>query len=406
MGCASECRAHEPTELTPGQRTLYMPLVVGVSFRKVGKVYYFDPVEFALNEGDFVIAETARGMEFGEVVLEPREVAETDLVAPLKRIVRLASGDDLQREAANREREIHAFQVCQTKIADHGLPMKLLEAEYAFDGSQVTFSFSADGRIDFRELVKDVAGALRIKVQLHQIGVRDEAKLIGGYGTCGRPLCCSTFLSSFDPISMKMAKDQSLFLNPAKFSGCCGKLMCCLRYEHEFYKEAQLSMPLVGAILPLEQGRGKVIDVNYVSGEITVQTEEGVQFHLPASGIDMRGMCRRHGIGCNMSDSHCHPICLDGQDCSRIDEEIEAEDVIADDDPPADIDDAVHIVETTSHDQGSGRKSNKGRFNKHQNGQAGNGGKRAGRLVRRRKTNGNSANDERESRFQPNGDQD
>ena len=285
-----------------------MPLVVGVSFRRVGKVYYFDPGELQLHEGDFVIAETARGVEFGEVVLDPRDVPDNELVAPLKGVVRLATGDDLEREAANREREAHAYGVCERKIAEHNLPMKLLEAEYAFDGSQVTFSFSADGRIDFRELVKDVAGILKTKVQLHQIGVRDEAKLIGGYGTCGRSLCCATFLSAFDPISMKMAKDQSLFLNPAKFSGVCGKLMCCLRYEHEFYKEAQKRLPSVGAILQLDEGRGKVVDVNMVSGVITVQTEEDVQLHIPAGQLKLEGLCRRHGIACNMSEPHCEAM--------------------------------------------------------------------------------------------------
>jgi len=281
-----------------------MPLVVGVTFRKVGKVYYFDPGELELREGDFVIAETARGVEFGEVVLEPREVTEEELVAPLKKVVRVASGDDLEREASNRERERHAFEVCERKIAEHGLPMKLLDAESAFDGSQVTFSFSADGRIDFRDLVKDVAGALRTKVQLHQIGVRDEAKLIGGYGTCGRSLCCATF----EPVSMKMAKDQSLFLNPAKFSGACGKLMCCLRYEHEFYKEAHRKLPAVGAIIEWERGRAKVIDVNVVNGMLTVETEDEVQLHIKACEINMEGLCRKHGVACNMTERNCQPL--------------------------------------------------------------------------------------------------
>jgi len=300
-----------------------MPLVAGVSFRRVGKIYYFDPGELPLREGDFVIAETARGVEFGEVVLEPKNVTEAELVAPLKRVVRLATGDDLEREAANREREARAYEVCERKIAERNLPMKLLEAECAFDGSQVTFSFSADGRIDFRDLVKDVAAVLKTKVQLHQIGVRDEAKLIGGYGTCGRPYCCATFLNTFAPISMKMAKDQSLFLNPAKFSGVCGKLMCCLRYEHEFYKESQKSLPSVGAILQLEQGRVKVIDVNFISGMITVQTEEDVQLHIPAASIDMHGMCRRHGIACTMSESHCEPIRTDPRAYEAVSSEVD-----------------------------------------------------------------------------------
>jgi len=303
----------------------YMPLVVGVTFRRVGKVYYFDPGELRLQEGDSVIAETARGVEFGEVVLEPREVSDEELVAPLKKISRIATGDDLQREASNRGREKHAFEVCERKIAEHGLPMKLVEAETGFDGSQITFSFSADGRVDFRELVKDVASALKTKVQLHQIGVRDEAKLIGGFGGCGRPLCCATFLSSFEPISMKMAKDQSLFLNPAKFSGVCGKLMCCLRYEHEFYKQAQKRLPAVGAIIEIERGRAKVIDVNVVNDMLTVETEEGVQLHIGADRLCLEGLCRRHGIACNMTERNCTPL-LAGEGNGAVDE-AEDEDV-------------------------------------------------------------------------------
>jgi len=285
-----------------------MPLIVGVTFRKVGKVYYFDPGELQLREGDFVIAETVRGVEFGKIVLEPRHVPDDELVAPLKNVVRIATGEDLDREAANRDKEKHALEVCARKIAEHNLPMKLLDAECAFDGSQVTFSFSADGRIDFRELVKDVAASLKTKVQLHQIGVRDEAKLIGGYGGCGRPLCCATFLNNFDPISMKMAKDQSLFLNPAKFSGCCGKLMCCLRYEHDFYKQARRCLPAVGAIVDLEKGKGKVVDANFITNTLTVQTEDDVLLHIPASQLNLEGICRRHGVACNLSDKGCQPL--------------------------------------------------------------------------------------------------
>lgn len=330
-----------------------MPLVVGVTFRKVGKVYYFDPGELALNEGDFVIAETARGVEFGEVVLEPREVPEEELVAPLKRIARVATGDDLQREASNRDKEKHAYEVCEKKITEHGLPMKLLEAEYAFDGSQVTFSFSADGRIDFRELVKDVAGALKTKVQLHQIGVRDEAKLIGGYGGCGRSLCCATFLSSFEPISMKMAKDQSLFLNPAKFSGVCGKLMCCLRYEHEHYKLAQKRFPAVGAILQLENGRAKVIYVNVINDMITVETEEEVQLHIYASELKLEGLCRRHGVACNMTEKNCQPLLANDSDPisdveDDMDEDVDAE--ILQEDP--EVADLLDEVESPKHTPG------------------------------------------------------
>ncbi len=309
-----------------------MPLVVGVSFRRVGKVYYFDPGELKLREGDFVIAETARGLEFGEVVVEPREVAEHELVAPLKKIARIATGEDLEREASNREREKEAFELCERKIAEHGLPMKLINAEMAFDGSQITFSFSAEGRVDFRELVKDLASALKMKVQLHQIGVRDEAKIIGGFGTCGRQLCCSTFLTSFEPISMKMAKDQSLFLNPAKFSGICGKLMCCLRYEHEFYREAQKRLPAIGAILQTEKGRAKVVGVNFVTNTLTLETEDELQFHVRADQLDLEGLCRKHGIACNMTEPNCAPlVCGNG---SESEDEYESEDY--DEDEPAD----------------------------------------------------------------------
>ncbi|MCX8052330.1 MAG: stage 0 sporulation family protein, partial [Armatimonadetes bacterium] len=303
----------------------HMPLVVGVTFRRVGKVYYFDPGELELREGDFVIAETARGMEFGEVVIPPREVSDDELVAPLKKICRIATGDDLEREASNREREKQAFEVCERKIAEHNLPMKLLDAECTFDGSQITFSFSAEGRVDFRELVKDVASTLRTKVQLHQIGVRDEAKLIGGYGECGRPLCCATFLSTFEPISMKMAKDQSLFLNPSKFSGLCGKLMCCLRYEHEFYKQAQRRLPAVGAIIELDKGRAKVINVNVITNMLTVETEDEVQLHISADRLNLEGLCRRHGIACNMTEKNCVPL-VAGDDTGMVDE-VEEEDI-------------------------------------------------------------------------------
>lgn len=285
-----------------------MPLVAGVSFKRGGKTYYFDPGELMLNEGDFVIAETARGVEFGEITIGTREVPEEELVAPLKAIIRVATGDDLHRAAANRESEKHAYDVCLRKINEHALPMKLLDAEYSFDGSQITFSFSAEGRVDFRELVKDLAGSLKSKIQLHQIGVRDEAKLIGGYGTCGRELCCAGFLTNFEPISMKMAKDQSLFLNPAKFSGVCGKLMCCLRYEHEFYRTAKERLPGVGAMVKTDRGLGKVVDVNVVAETLTVEIEGSGIVIFPADSLNLEGCCRRHGVGCPMQGQGCKPL--------------------------------------------------------------------------------------------------
>ena len=285
-----------------------MPLVVGVSFRRVGKVYYFDPGDLKLREGDFVIAETARGIEFGEVMVEPRQIPEEELVAPLKKVIRQATGDDLDREAVNREREHEALETCQQKILEHDLPMKLIDAEFTFEGSQITFSFIAESRVDFRDLVRDLASTLKTKVQLHQVGVRDQAKLIGGYGSCGCRLCCAAFLNSFEPISMKMAKDQSLFLNPAKFSGVCGKLMCCLHYEHDFYKEAKDRLPAVGAMVQTERGVGKVVDMNIITGTLTIEIEGGVTLHLRASDLELKGTCRRHGVGCGMQEQNCKPL--------------------------------------------------------------------------------------------------
>jgi cell fate regulator YaaT (PSP1 superfamily) len=285
-----------------------MPRVVGISFRKVGKVYFFDPGDLSPREGDFVIAETARGLEFGEVMAEVRDVTEEELVAPLKKIVRLATGEDLEREADNRESEKRAYDICQKKVTEHNLPMKLLDAERSFDGAQITFYFSAENRVDFRDLVKDLSSILNLKVQLHQIGVRDEAKLLGGYGTCGRSLCCATFLSNFEPVSMKMAKDQSLFLNPAKFSGVCGKLMCCLKYEHETYRDSKRWLPSIGAIVETPRGQGKVIDVNIISEMLTVELEDQVSFQIAATELNLAGVCRKHGCGCPLKDQGCQPL--------------------------------------------------------------------------------------------------
>ncbi|MDH7482597.1 MAG: stage 0 sporulation family protein [Armatimonadota bacterium] len=262
-----------------------MPLVVGVCFKKVGKIYYFDPAGLDLQEGDFVIAETARGTELGQVMTEIREVPEEEIVPPLRSILRKATPEDFEREESNRQKEEYAFQVCAEKIQKHNLPMKLIEADYSFDGSQVTFYFAAETRVDFRELVKDLASTLRIKVQLHQVGVRDEAKFFGGLGMCGRALCCATFLKDFEPVSMKMAKEQSLFLNPIKFSGICGKLMCCLKFEYPIYKEAKSRLPAVGSTVMTPRGPGKVTEVNIIKEMLTIDFGEGIIGHYPASEV-------------------------------------------------------------------------------------------------------------------------
>ncbi|MGI5853189.1 MAG: PSP1 domain-containing protein [Bacillota bacterium] len=211
--------------------------VVGVRFKKAGKIYYFDPVDIPLATGDPVIVETARGIEFGNVTVGPKEVDDSEVTQPLKKVLRRATPEDLQTAEENCQREKRAFEIGLEKIANHNLEMKLVDVEYTFDRSKIIFYFTADGRVDFRELVKDLASVFRTRIELRQIGVRDEAKMLGGLGPCGRSLCCATFLGDFEPVSIKMAKEQNLSLNPAKISGICGRLMCCLKYESDCYKQ-------------------------------------------------------------------------------------------------------------------------------------------------------------------------
>ncbi|NPV53585.1 MAG: stage 0 sporulation family protein [Firmicutes bacterium] len=213
--------------------------VVGVRFKKAGKIYYFDPDGIDVAAGDKVIVETSRGVEYGEVVIGPKQVREEDIVSPLKKVLREATAEDEAQVEENKRREKKVFEICLQKIADHGLPMKLIDVECSFDNSKITFYFTADGRVDFRELVKDLASVFRTRIELRQIGVRDEAKMLGGLGPCGRPLCCATFLGDFEPVSIRMAKDQNLSLNPSKISGICGRLMCCLKYESDAYKRVK-----------------------------------------------------------------------------------------------------------------------------------------------------------------------
>lgn len=240
-----------------------MITVIGVRFRKVGKIYYFDPTGIEFEKGDSVIVETARGVEFGTVVLAPREVSEESVVQPLKPVIRKATPEDFATNAENREKEKEAFKICLEKIANRGLEMKLIECEYTFDNNKVLFYFTADGRIDFRELVKDLAAVFRTRIELRQIGVRDETKALGGLGICGRPLCCSTYLSDFCPVSIKMAKEQNLSLNPTKISGTCGRLMCCLNNEEEAYEYLNSKLPNVGDHVTTKDGlEGEVHSVN------------------------------------------------------------------------------------------------------------------------------------------------
>ena len=237
--------------------------VVGVRFRTAGKIYFFDPVRFEIKKGDNVIVETARGIEFGTVVGEIKEVEDDKVVQPLKPVLRIATERDKEQEAANKLKEREAYQICLEKIRKHGLDMKLIDAEYTFDNNKVLFYFTADGRIDFRELVKDLASVFKTRIELRQIGVRDETKTVGGIGICGRVLCCHSYLSDFIPVSIKMAKEQNLSLNPTKISGVCGRLMCCLKHEEDTYEELNRKLPNVGDFVTTEDGlKGEVHSVN------------------------------------------------------------------------------------------------------------------------------------------------
>ena len=245
--------------------------IIGVRFRESAKIYYFDANHKKADLDDKVIVETARGLECADVAMKNRMVDESDIVQPLKKIIRIATKEDLVKQKENFKKEKRAFEICEKKIANHGLDMKLTRVEYTFDGSKIIFFFTADGRVDFRELVKDLAAEFKSRIELRQIGVRDEAKTIGGLGPCGRKLCCSSWLGDFQPVSIKMAKDQSLSLNPTKISGICGRLFCCLKYEHDVYAEAIDAMPVVGALVKVDEAKGKVIEVNPLLEQVRIE---------------------------------------------------------------------------------------------------------------------------------------
>ena len=248
-----------------------MLTVIGVRFRAAGKIYYFDPADRQIKIGDHVIVETARGIEYGYVVLGNREVDETKVIPPLKPVIRMATDEDRAIEAKNKEKEKEAFKICQEKIKKHNLEMKLIDAEYTFDNNKVLFYFTADGRIDFRELVKDLASVFKTRIELRQVGVRDETKIMGGIGICGRPLCCHSYLSEFIPVSIKMAKEQNLSLNPTKISGVCGRLMCCLKNEEETYEVLNSKLPGLGDTVTTADGlRGEVHSVNVLRQTVKV----------------------------------------------------------------------------------------------------------------------------------------
>ncbi|SFA55317.1 Cell fate regulator YaaT, PSP1 superfamily (controls sporulation, competence, biofilm development) [Anoxybacillus pushchinoensis] len=248
--------------------------VVGVRFKKAGKIYYFDPGDLPISNGDYVIVETVGGIEFGKVVVAKKQVDEKDIVLPLKKVIRMADQKDKLVVEENKQAAEEAYDICLKKVEEHGLEMKLVDVEYTFDRNKIIFYFTADGRVDFRELVKDLAAIFRTRIELRQIGVRDEAKMLGGIGPCGRMLCCSTFLGDFDPVSIKMAKDQNLSLNPTKISGLCGRLMCCLKYENDEYETAKEQLPDLGEMIETPLGLGKVVGLNILERVLQVELVE------------------------------------------------------------------------------------------------------------------------------------
>ena len=283
--------------------------IVGVRFKNAGKIYYFDPVDFEIEEDMDVVVETARGLEYGTIVVGKKEIDEESLVSPLKPIIRIATEEDTKIYKENKEKAKETFELCLEKIKEHNLTMYLIDCEYTFDRNKLIFYFTAEGRIDFRELVKDLAAIFKTRIELRQIGVRDEAKSIGGLGPCGRSLCCSSWLGDFQPVSIKMAKDQSLSLNPTKISGICGRLFCCLKYEHDVYVEAIEKMPVVGSIVKVDNQKGKVIEINPLLEQMkiefndkTIKTclrEEVKVLHVPKkceNGCCGGGKCNHDGI--------------------------------------------------------------------------------------------------------------
>lgn len=251
-----------------------MAIIIGVKFKGAGKVYYFDPDEAILNAGDYVVVETSRGIECGTVTFGNREINDDGLNRPLKKIIRPATAEDIAHLEDNRKKEEKAYGICLKKIIEHNLKMKLVTVEYTFDNNKILFYFTADGRVDFRELVKDLAGIFRTRIELRQIGVRDESKMLGGLGICGREFCCKGFLSDFQTVSIKMAKEQGMSLNPVKISGTCGRLMCCLKYEQEAYSDLLKKTPKIGAYVSTPDGKGTVVDQNLIKGILNIQLQK------------------------------------------------------------------------------------------------------------------------------------
>lgn len=275
-----------------------MVKVVGIRFKKAGKIYYFDPLDIEIQAGDFSIVETARGVEYGEVVVGPKDVPEEEIVPPIKPVIRKATEEDHERARENRIKEEEAMLICQEKIEKHNMEMKLIDVEYTFDNNKVIFYFTAEGRVDFRELVKDLASVFKTRIELRQIGVRDEAKMLGGIGSCGVTLCCSTWLGDFEPVSIKMAKEQSLSLNPNKISGICGRLLCCLKYEQEAYESAKAILPPEGEKVETPEGMAVVVRVNLLKETVKVKllgVDEPTFLEFSEAEINWPGKKKNHG---------------------------------------------------------------------------------------------------------------
>ena len=302
-----------------------MTKVIGVRFRTAGKIYFFSPGKFEVKRGDQVIVETARGVEFGNVVMGPKEVKDEEITQPLKTVIRLATEDDRRVEEKNRKKEKEAFQICLEKIHKHGLEMKLIDAEYTFDNNKVLFYFTADGRIDFRELVKDLAAVFRTRIELRQIGVRDETKILGGIGICGRPLCCHTYLSEFAPVSIKMAKEQNLSLNPTKISGVCGRLMCCLTNEEETYEELNNNLPSAGEAVTTPEGlKGEVQSLSVlrqlVRVIVTLDNDEKEIREYPAADLKFKPRRRKKDVKLSKQEMKELAALEKGEGASKLDD--------------------------------------------------------------------------------------
>ena len=302
-----------------------MTKVIGVRFRTAGKVYFFDPLQFEIKRGDHVIVETARGIEFGTVVAGVHEVEDDKVIQPLKPVMRLAGERDIEQEAANKEKEKEAFKICKEKILKHGLEMKLIDAEYTFDNNKVLFYFTADGRIDFRELVKDLASVFKTRIELRQIGVRDETKIRGGIGICGRPLCCHSYLSDFVPVSIKMAKEQNLSLNPTKISGVCGRLMCCLTNEEETYEELNRQLPGVGDHVTTPEGLHGEVQAVHVLRQIvkvivTLDNDEKEIREYPAADLKFKPRRRKKDVKLSKQEMKELAALEKGEGASKLDD--------------------------------------------------------------------------------------